>query len=186
MNFSILSSIFRASHHFIYSVSHVCVVRFVFLREWVDSFISVISSLDTTGKRDSSSPSGVARGIFSSGIECCRCTLSDNSTCSVSVRGICESINDAVVVVGCVSCIPSVKFTSWTISPAETLSKVTNSAVLKKHHPWRVRFCCYSDCNQCGNLDDRTWMIGLCNWPITCVRFAANCLITFSDYNFAD
>ena len=43
------------------------------------------------------------------------------------------------------------KFTSGKISPAETLSKVTNSAVLEKPQPWWVSFCCYSDCNQCGD-----------------------------------
>lgn len=58
-----------------------------------DSFISIFSSLDTTGKRDSSDPSGIGKGTFSSQTEPHRCTLSDNSTSSVSVRGICESIN---------------------------------------------------------------------------------------------
>ena len=43
-------------------------------------------------KRDSSSPSGVCKRIFSSGTERCHCTLSDNSTCSVSICGIFESI----------------------------------------------------------------------------------------------
>ena len=87
---------------------HVCVVRFVFLLT-ADSFISIISSLNTTGKQVSSRLSGVGKGTFSTGTECCRCTLSDNSTCSVSVRGICEVINNAVVMVDCVSCISVVK-----------------------------------------------------------------------------
>ena len=86
---SILSSIRRISHHFIHTARDACVVRFVFLLAG-DSFISVISLLDTSGKRDSCSRSGICKGIFSSGTEHCCCTLSDNSTCSVSICGICE------------------------------------------------------------------------------------------------
>ena len=71
--------------------------------------ISIISSFDITRKRDCSSPSGVSKDKFSSGAECCRCTISDNSNSTVSVCGICEGINDAVVIVGCVSYISSVE-----------------------------------------------------------------------------
>lgn len=92
--------------------------------------------LGTTGKRDS----------FHLEQNVAVCSSSDNSTCSVCVRGICESINDAVVTVGCVSNISSVnlaihfdeklwkcfKISLGKISSVETLSKVKNSTILEK------------------------------------------------------
>ena len=112
-----------------------------------DWFISVISSLDTTGKRDSSSPSGVGKGTFSSGTERCRCSLSDNSTCSVSIRGICKGINDAVVTVGCVSCISSVeggnpddKLSSLYCRKCENISKFTLGKISPVRHYLKYKF----------------------------------------------
>ena len=83
-----------------------------------------------------------------------------------------------LVTVGCVSSISSVKacssnnkpssldFTPGKISPIETLSKVTISAILEKDPAVKDKFCCYSDCNQYGDLVD----LGSCNCPITGVR----------------
>ena len=114
---SIVLSIFRAWHHFCHAVSHVCVVRFVFLLA-ADLFISIISSFGTTGKRDwSSCPS--CKDIpetLSTRVERCCCNYSEIGIWEASVCCIFAGIDHVPATVGCVSSKPLDNSTSEQLS----------------------------------------------------------------------
>ena len=82
---------FLVAHHFRHTVIHVFVVLAAVFLQAVDSFISVVSSCDITGKREWSCSGPL---LLSFGMGCCSCSSSCMfCVCNVAVPGTSEDVN---------------------------------------------------------------------------------------------